>query len=204
MARAGKRSGVVDQLSRRAWPRRERATRRSGQRGQALVELALVAPILLLLLMGLVQFAIIYERQIGITNAVREAARRAATWDTPDGATAVGNAAAALTLVQTLLGNSQTHDGSRDKLEVCYFTPAAYPVDASGNGQVMVRIREDYRHPLFLPIITQILDGIDGVIDDSLLASTQSEFHVEQSGSFNIGAGAFARSPAGDSTACQR
>ena len=175
--------------------------------GQALVELALVAPIILLLLMGLVQFAIIYERQIGIENAVREAARRAATWDTQSVAAADTNSTAALAVVQTLLGNSQTHDPALDTLEVCYFTPLAYPTDASGQYQVMVRIRESYRHPLFLPIITQILDGLDGANDSALKVSTQSEFHVEQVDDtgvgWNIGAGDYARTYA-DGTACQQ
>ena len=46
--------------------------------GQALLELALVVPILVLLLMAIFQFAFVLESQMGLTNAVREASRRAA------------------------------------------------------------------------------------------------------------------------------
>jgi len=58
-----------------------RSTRDSGQ---ALVELALVAPILILLLVAIFQFAFVFQTQMGITNAVREAARRAAAVENPD------------------------------------------------------------------------------------------------------------------------
>jgi hypothetical protein len=157
------------------------------------------------MLMGLVQLALIFERQIGIENAVREAARRAATFDTPDPGTAATNAAWTLTTLQTLLGNAQSHETSRDDIEVCIVTPAPpNDVDVAGNAQVVVRITASYRHPLFLPFITQILDGIDGVSDESLRASTQTEFHVEQEGSNNIGAGAPARTSGDNVTPCVR
>lgn len=179
--------------------RRGRADRagRSRESGQALLELALIAPILIMLLAGLVQFALIFESQIGITNAVREAARRGASLAAPDQPTAQANATWTLGQLQTLLANSQTHSGSRDTIEVCIVTPASKPLDASGTTQVVVRITESYRHPLFLPIVDLILDGIDGVSDRSLAASTFTEFHVEQTGVPNVGSGGFARSPAG-------
>jgi Flp pilus assembly protein TadG len=177
---------------------------RDRQSGQALLELALVAPILIMLLAGLVQFALIFETQIGISNAVREAARRGATFETPDVGTAQTNATWTRTTLQSLLGNSQNHDASRDNLEVCIVTPAAPDdVDVSGNAQVVVRITASYRHPLFLPIVDLILDRIDGVTDQSLLASTSTEFRVEQTGSHDIGSGAFARTSS-DTTPCVR
>lgn len=45
------------------------------QRGQALVELALVLPVLLVLFMGTVEFGRIYHSYLVITNASREGAR---------------------------------------------------------------------------------------------------------------------------------
>src|SRR5205823_4798146 len=61
-----------------------RATERRGQGGQALVEFAIVLPILAVLLGAIYQFAIIFERQIGIQNAIREDARRGAALVTTD------------------------------------------------------------------------------------------------------------------------
>lgn len=48
------------------------------QRGQALVEVALVLPIVIMLLYGIFVFGYIYASQLNLNNAVREGARTAA------------------------------------------------------------------------------------------------------------------------------
>jgi Flp pilus assembly protein TadG len=48
------------------------------ERGQTMVELALVLPILCLLLFGVIQFGIIFNNYVTLTDAVRAGARRAA------------------------------------------------------------------------------------------------------------------------------
>ena len=50
-----------------------------GERGAVAVEFALVLPILVMLLMGIVTGGVTYSRAIGLTNAVREGARFGAT-----------------------------------------------------------------------------------------------------------------------------
>jgi Flp pilus assembly protein TadG len=47
------------------------------EEGQALVEFALVAPILFLILFGIVQFGIAFKHSIALTDAVRAGARKA-------------------------------------------------------------------------------------------------------------------------------
>jgi len=166
-----------------------------GERGQALVELALVAPIMILLLAGLVQFGIIFERQIGIENAVREAARRGATQDTTIALANAGtNATWTLNELQTLLANIQAHDASLNiGLQACFYTPASpNATDPLGNHQVWVTVTAGYKHPLFLPIVDLIVDGIDGVTDSRLRSNASATFKVEQEGDNNIGAGACA------------
>ncbi|NLJ31875.1 MAG: pilus assembly protein [Clostridiales bacterium] len=49
--------------------------RRENEKGQAMVEFALVLPILILLVCGIIDFGWIYSNQITVTNACREAAR---------------------------------------------------------------------------------------------------------------------------------
>jgi Flp pilus assembly protein TadG len=49
--------------------------RRNGDRGAALVELALVVPLLLVLIAGIVDFGFAFQRYEVITNAAREGAR---------------------------------------------------------------------------------------------------------------------------------
>lgn len=54
------------------------------KRGQALVEFALVLPVLLILTMLIIQYGIIFYTTIGLTNLSREGARYAATSPTSD------------------------------------------------------------------------------------------------------------------------
>lgn len=49
--------------------------RRNGERGAALVEFALVLPLLLLVLFGIIEFSVLLYDKAVITNASREAAR---------------------------------------------------------------------------------------------------------------------------------
>jgi Flp pilus assembly protein TadG len=57
-------------------PRHRRPLRDS--RGQALVEFALVLPLLAMLLFGIVQFGIVFNHYIDLTDATRAGARKAA------------------------------------------------------------------------------------------------------------------------------
>jgi Flp pilus assembly protein TadG len=50
----------------------------NNQRGQALVELAIIMPILLMLIFGITEFGRIYSSNLIINNAAREGARAAA------------------------------------------------------------------------------------------------------------------------------
>ena len=56
-----------------AWNWRERLAR--GDRGAELIEFALVLPLLLLLVLGIVDFGFLFQRLEVITNAAREGAR---------------------------------------------------------------------------------------------------------------------------------
>ena len=59
----------------RTWSQRRR---RSEESGQAFVELALVLPVLLLLLLGVIQFGNVFRDYIALTDATRVGARQAA------------------------------------------------------------------------------------------------------------------------------
>jgi Flp pilus assembly protein TadG len=47
-------------------------------RGQAMVEFVLVLPALMLILLGIVQFGVVFKQYLTLTDAVREGARKAA------------------------------------------------------------------------------------------------------------------------------
>ena len=60
---------------------------RSGERGQAMVEFAIVVPILLVLVFGIIQFGIVFNHSLTLTDAVRAGARQGAVSRTlPGGA----------------------------------------------------------------------------------------------------------------------
>jgi Flp pilus assembly protein TadG len=50
----------------------------SGERGQAMVEFALIAPLLLIIVLGIIQFGIAYNHYLTLTDAVRAGSRQAA------------------------------------------------------------------------------------------------------------------------------
>ena len=64
------------------------------ERGAAAVELGLVAPVLLLLVGGIVEFSHLYNLQISVTQAAREAARTMAVEQDTTAAIAAGIAGA--------------------------------------------------------------------------------------------------------------
>ena len=51
------------------------STRRSNQRGQAVIELALTLPLLLVVVFGIIDFGFMFQRYESVTNAAREGAR---------------------------------------------------------------------------------------------------------------------------------
>jgi hypothetical protein len=55
---------------------------RRGERGQSLVEFAMVVPLLLLLVFGVIDFGRLLMNQVTLTNAVREGARLASVGGT--------------------------------------------------------------------------------------------------------------------------
>lgn len=64
-------------------------TRSRTERGAAAVEFALVAPIVIMLLIGTVTVALAYSQHVALSNAVREGARLGAS--TPQGASWLGS-----------------------------------------------------------------------------------------------------------------
>jgi hypothetical protein len=157
--------------------------RRPEEAGQALLELALVTPLLVFLVMAIFQFAFVIETQMGLTNALREAARRVAASE-PVGQPAWTGAGSMTEWVQTqlcgsltppcsggLLGqNVQGFEGSR----LVAGTPpvpilptvafCSYPVTGASGTDTQYRVQIDltYSHPLFFAAMGYATDALDG------------------------------------------
>ena len=150
--------------------------------GQSVAEFALVAPILLLILATILQFSYIFGAQIGVTNATREAARNAAaTTPTLDTTTASMNGDFAYKrLLDTWLPrNVMAYDASgivtaTGTTQVCY---SKY-TDPSGETAIQVTVTTVYGHPLFIPLVSNILDAIDGSSDGRFRVSSSETMRV--------------------------
>lgn len=163
---------------------------RGSPRGQGLAEFALVLPVLALVLLSILQIAVLLGTQIGLTNATREAARIASITATRGDLAAQTNGDAVLSRLRTVLlpTNVMTYSSGQVVTGVCpaVGTPGAgtritYTAanDVSGTPAVFVRVDVVYRHPLFIPLVGGILDGIDGVVGDGLSVGASEEFRVD-------------------------
>jgi Flp pilus assembly protein TadG len=152
--------------------------------GQGLVEFALVLPVLALFLLGILQFGVLFSTQVGITNAVREAVRNASAIPV---ATAADAQAAANSVYARLTGSNGllVRNGSSystaaleitasPRTRVCYYSYS----DATGNASIMASVAVVYKHPLFIPIISSILDGFDGSNDQAYRLAVGEEIRV--------------------------
>jgi hypothetical protein len=99
------------------------------ERGQSLTEFALVLPLMVMLLFGIIQFGVTFNDYISLTDAVRAGARKAAVSrheQDPVGVTVarVKEAGADLTQKDLVVGVSSTWDAG-DEVEVT----ASYPYE---------------------------------------------------------------------------
>jgi Flp pilus assembly protein TadG len=76
--RYGRCPRLGDSLAVPLWSTMRRRGHKRGEEGQTLVEFVLVAPVLLLILFGIVQFGIAFKNSLVVADSVRAGARKAA------------------------------------------------------------------------------------------------------------------------------
>jgi len=81
---------------------------KEGERGAALVEFALVLPILLVILLGILDFGLYYYNDLQLTHVARDAARYLSVGKVDDASAAIADA----TLVSTTLGTPTLDAGT--------------------------------------------------------------------------------------------
>jgi hypothetical protein len=145
--------------------------RSRGESGQALLELALVVPVLALLAMAIFQFAFVIESEMGLTNGIREAGRRVAATQ-PTGVIDWGGTETNFVLQQlcgTTPGSCNTgllHDNVQgfDDSRLWPGNPVVtFCTDSVGGvPQYRVRIDVKYSHPVFFGLLAFATDLIDG------------------------------------------
>jgi Flp pilus assembly protein TadG len=118
---------------------------RRDTRGAAIVEFALVVPILFLMVWGIISFTRAYQRLNALTSSLREGARTASTLSS------LVSSAAQRTLVKTTISNFSTAFGYT-------VDTSLVTVDASSTVDVRVSVTN---YPLFSGI--NFLGGLSGI-----------------------------------------
>lgn len=159
--------GVLDpmpRLMRRTAPV-DRPTRRHGrarQRGQALVEFAIVLTPLTLLMMGIIQLGLVFNAYITLSNATREGARAASIYVYDRTKTKSQNDAARLAVMRSALTNGmglltktapQLVQGDQT---ITYTLPSGV-VDSDTRAGQFARVRGHYHLDLIVPLIADLL-----------------------------------------------
>jgi len=167
-----------------------RCARRQGGGGQALTEFALIAPILFLLLFGVIQLGLLFAGQNGLVNGVRDAARRAVTWRINDASVndpsiyGVVCAAVRDELISELAGGQlPAFDASRLHPTISYHWKANPGAGGAGPTAeqyfLYVEIDAAYDHPLYVPLVGWFFDVLDGSGDGAFTLSASEEMRVE-------------------------
>lgn len=127
-----------------------RGERRRGERGQAVVEFAVVLPLLVLLLLGIMEFGRVIHSLLTIQNAAREGARLGITPDTTDAEIE----ARVRQLADSLEGSA---DPARLRVEV-----APAPAERTAGQNLTVTVRYDFS--FILPWLAEMVppDRRDG------------------------------------------
>lgn len=108
------------------------------KRGQSLVETAIVLPLILLLLMGIIDFGLLFNNYIVISNASREAARKGSLG---------GRDEDIRQLVDNLTG---TLDDTKLNVSI-------YPAESMRDHGADIKVAISYQNKLITPVIGALL-----------------------------------------------
>jgi len=147
------------------------------QRGSAAVEMAIVAPVVLLLLIGLIEFSILFYTTMTMQYAVREGARYGITGRS-DLDPASANQQRYLAVIQAMKNNSMgLYDTVAPVISVngtTYASATAYSANMFGSAGEIVVLRVDCTWKLSTPIVAQFFPN--GEYKFSVAATMQNEY----------------------------
>lgn len=157
---------------------------RRRQRGQSLVEFALVAPVFFLLVFSVIQFGIIFGAQNNLVNSARDAARKAATYrvneESFDASTWPAICAA---IEQTLRDDVSDYPGmDGDSVLLTPIIAYEWQQQTSADWFLVAHVSVSYAHPLYVPLVSFFLDSSDGTVDERLTLSASEQMRVENPG----------------------
>lgn len=166
----------------------------NGERGQAMTEFALVAPIFFLLLFTIIELGILFGGQNGLVASTRELARYAAPFRV---ATAIDAAAVCANKADPDHGLSQQLTGFMRRAIPGYNTTSSAPnstdrvityswhPNPDGTYYVQLEVHVTYRYPLYVPLVGGLIDGFDGTSDGKFKLDATEQMRIENQGLLN-------------------
>ena len=142
--------------------------RSARERGQGLVEFALILPLVVLMFFGIIQFGFTLGGHIALVNAVREATRYASASAVNSNPTSQVTSAVARA-VPGYTGAAVV------SYSYCYYADPLPPMTYS----VRIHIQVGYGHQLFVPLVGRIIDGLDGTVNNLFTVTVQEDMRVE-------------------------
>jgi Flp pilus assembly protein TadG len=156
--------------------------RRRDESGQALVEFALITPLLFILLFGIIQFGATFGGQVGLSNAAREVTRYASTLPASGANETLAEAYAPTVLQRSIPAYA---GGANVNVSYCYYPDPTTPITYSRKVTVTIT----YGHTLFVPLVGVFVDGFDGSADNRWTTTVREEMRVESQPLKNAPAG---------------
>ena len=119
------------------------------ERGQAMVEMAIVIILLMMLIFGITEFGRIFYSNLAVSNGARTGARHAAVTDLTDDALKLFIAQRTFPGSETIFTNADPDDGD---ITIVYTDLLGN--DARGLGGT-ISVKVDYPVPIYAPIISR-------------------------------------------------
>lgn len=170
--RYSRRTGDMMDRTESTVRRSKRGPLRGRSRGQSLVEFSLILPVLVIMVLGIVDFGVGLRSYISLTNAAREGARFAA----------VGNAAGSYPAncttpnTTTTIGRVCTVLEGLDKTQVQTVT-VTYPQGQSPGNSVIVSA--EYRYHYITPIHAVVSFFSGGGLPDYITLNATTDMRLE-------------------------
>lgn len=162
---------------------RHRALQSRRDRGQALAEFALVAPIFFLLVFGVIQVGLVMASQNGLVDGVRDAARRAATYrineESFNGVVFPAICASVEGELDDRLANRIIGYAAANVTSQVTYEWKANPSSSPVEYFLVARVDASYKNPLYVPLISAFLDRSDGTNDGFLTLVASEQMRVE-------------------------
>jgi len=137
-----------------------------------------VAVPLLFLLLGILQFGLIYNAQVGLTNAIRDAARFGSSATAVDATSAGTLATATYNKLAAALPKYVSPYAAAD-LDGTSQACVSQHADGAGSQPAFVRVTAVYDHQLIVPLVGPIIDAFDGATDNAFRIRVTTELRVD-------------------------